>query len=45
VLYSFRDGNDGATPYGGLFLDDKDNLYGTTSEGGVNGFGTVFEIR
>jgi uncharacterized repeat protein (TIGR03803 family) len=45
VLYSFLDGNDGATPYGGAILDDKDNLYGTTSEGGVNGFGTVFEIR
>jgi uncharacterized repeat protein (TIGR03803 family) len=31
-------------PYGGLVLDSKGNLYGTTYRGGVSGYGTVFEV-
>jgi uncharacterized repeat protein (TIGR03803 family) len=45
VLYAFKDAKDGATPYGGLILDKKDNLYGTTSEGGADNYGTVFELH
>ena len=44
VLYSFQGGTDGATPVGGLVLDPKGNLYGTTYVGGANSRGTVFEI-
>src|ERR1035437_8164287 len=45
VLYNFTDSNgDGARPYGGLIFDTTGNLYGTTSGGGANGGGTVFEL-
>lgn len=46
VLYSFNDSdaNDGADPYAPLIMDRKGNLYGTTSEGGAHGQGTVFKI-
>jgi uncharacterized repeat protein (TIGR03803 family) len=57
VLYSFkgveagRDFGDGANPNGGLVLDDKGAIYGTTLIGGYNcphdngqGCGTVFEL-
>jgi hypothetical protein len=30
VLYSFKGGNDGASPQGSLLADSKGNLYGTT---------------
>ena len=32
------------TPSGGLIMDSSGNLYGTTSEGGASGDGTVFEL-
>ncbi len=38
VLHSFTGIPDGALPQGGLVLDSAGNLYGTTSEGGSNGF-------
>jgi uncharacterized repeat protein (TIGR03803 family) len=45
VLYSFTNsGGDGGYPYGGVIVDGSGNLYGTTSQGGANGFGTVFEL-
>jgi len=44
VLYSFTGGNDGETPIGNLIVDAAGNLYGTASEGGINGGGTVFEL-
>jgi uncharacterized repeat protein (TIGR03803 family) len=50
VLYSFLAGNDGKNPYGGVTLDAKGNLYGTTVSGGSggtcsgDGCGTVFKL-
>ncbi len=44
VIYRFRGGSDdGAQPDAGL-LDVNGTLYGTTSYGGTNGYGTVFSI-
>jgi uncharacterized repeat protein (TIGR03803 family) len=37
-------GDDGAYLYGGVILDSKGNLYGTTFRGGVSDEGTVFEL-
>ncbi len=42
VLHTFT-GTDGANPSAKL-IDVKGTLYGTTSEGGANGYGTVFSI-
>ncbi len=45
ILHSFiPSGADGIQPMAGLIMDASDNLYGTTSEGGANGNGTVFEL-
>ena len=47
VLHSFGRayvGPDGSQPYGGVVLDKKGNLYGTTGLGGANNSGTVFEM-
>jgi uncharacterized repeat protein (TIGR03803 family) len=45
VLYSFgSQGGDGYYPYAGLTFDKKGNLYGTTLNGGTDGWGTVFEL-
>jgi uncharacterized repeat protein (TIGR03803 family) len=41
VLYSFQNGNDGASPNPGLVFDAAGNLYGTSSS---RGFGSVFEL-
>ncbi len=43
VLYRFR-GKNGSKPYAGLIFDNKGALYGTTSEGGAYGKGTVFRL-
>ncbi len=42
-LYSFG-GPDGERPFAGLLQATDGNFYGTTSEGGTNGYGTVFKI-
>jgi uncharacterized repeat protein (TIGR03803 family) len=42
-LHDFN-GGDGANPLGGVTLDAKGNLYGTTSAGGAYGLGVVWEI-
>jgi uncharacterized repeat protein (TIGR03803 family) len=44
VLYSFTGGRDGSQPLAGLIFDQAGNVYGTTSEGGAAGLGTVFEL-
>lgn len=44
VLYSFKGGSDGAYPYAGLLADAIGNLYGTTSGGDANDYGTVFKL-
>jgi len=43
TLHSFNQ-SDGSNPYAGLMQATNGNLYGTTSAGGANGDGTVFEI-
>jgi uncharacterized repeat protein (TIGR03803 family) len=44
VLHSFGGGTDGANPWAGVTRDAEGNLYGTTSVGGTNAYGTVFEL-
>jgi uncharacterized repeat protein (TIGR03803 family) len=44
TLTSFDNAN-GAFPEGRLLIDSAGNLYGTTSAGGANGDGTVFELQ
>lgn len=44
VLYSFSGGSDGAYPEDNLILDGAGNLYGTASQGGAYGNGTVFKL-
>jgi uncharacterized repeat protein (TIGR03803 family) len=43
TLVSFE-GGDGNFPSGSLIADAAGDLFGTTSQGGADGFGTVFEI-
>ncbi len=43
-VYSFGNGTDGTIPEGSLIFDSAGNLYGTTSEGGIRGLGTVFKL-
>jgi len=43
ILVTFN-GADGDGPDGGLIMDANGNLFGTTSAGGANNDGTVFEI-
>jgi uncharacterized repeat protein (TIGR03803 family) len=43
TLASFT-GTNGEGPYGGVIMDSRGNLYGTTVGGGASGDGTVFEL-
>ncbi len=45
-LHVFGEGTDGAFPQGGVSVDSRGNLYGTTIEGGSGngGYGTVWQI-
>jgi len=43
-IYSFAGLMDGANPWASVFVDGAGNLYGTTFQGGANGFGTVFKL-
>ena len=50
VLHNFAGGQDGSYPYGGVVMDKKGDLYGTTTFGGNGagcantGCGVVFEV-
>src|SRR5579872_6128059 len=45
VVHAFTGGTDGGGGSAGrLLLDDRENLYGVCTVGGVNGFGTVYEV-
>ncbi len=44
VIHSFACSGDGAVPLSGMIFDAMGNLYGTTSQGGADQFGTVFKI-
>ncbi len=44
VLYSFTGGADGASPFAGVILDAKGNVYGDTEAGGASGLGAVYEL-
>lgn len=43
VLHDFS-GTDGQAPDSGLVFDSHGNLYGTTFQGGVYGYGTIYEV-
>jgi uncharacterized repeat protein (TIGR03803 family) len=48
VLYGFcglQNCTDGSEPAASLTLDKKGNVFGTTSTGGANNYGTVFELK
>jgi uncharacterized repeat protein (TIGR03803 family) len=44
VLHSFHMTLRGEYPNGGLIADSVGNLYGVTSNGGIDNYGTVFEL-
>lgn len=44
LLHDFTGGTDGKYLYGGLILDPKGRIYGTTINGGTGGYGTVWRI-
>lgn len=44
ILLNIGNGADGSAPYCSLVFDRSGNLYGTTSAGGVDYGGTVFEL-
>ncbi|HOC54384.1 MAG TPA: immunoglobulin domain-containing protein [Verrucomicrobiota bacterium] len=43
-LYPFTDGLDGGFPAAGLWRGDDGYFYGSTYNGGANGYGTIFQI-
>jgi len=45
ILHDFANSTqDGCNPRGGVVFDSRGRLYGTTSGGGAQGFGTVYEL-
>jgi len=45
VLHGFTGGADGSTPFAGVILGPAGKLYGTTTAGGQENAGVVFEIK
>jgi hypothetical protein len=44
VLHRFTGGNDGGVPMAALVMDANGVLYGTASQGGLYGYGTVYTL-
>jgi uncharacterized repeat protein (TIGR03803 family) len=44
IIYAFTGGTDRGSPTSGVLLDASGNLYGETSSGGTNGWGTIYQI-
>jgi uncharacterized repeat protein (TIGR03803 family) len=44
TIYNFSNSPAGALPYGGLILGTNGDFYGTSAEGGNNGYGTTFSV-
>jgi uncharacterized repeat protein (TIGR03803 family) len=44
ILHNFNPSTDGSGPVAGLTQGPKGSLYGTNANGGINNFGTVFEL-
>ncbi len=44
ILFAFTGGDEGRYPAAGLIFDKNGNLYGTTTDGGSGGGGTIFEL-
>src|ERR1041384_1357071 len=44
VLHTFEGGQDGARPIANVVLGRSGTLYGTTTEGGADDYGTVFQV-
>jgi uncharacterized repeat protein (TIGR03803 family) len=44
VLYSFTGGSDGAYPFTRLVSDSAGNFYGEATSGGIDNYGTIFEL-
>ncbi|HEV3059918.1 MAG TPA: choice-of-anchor tandem repeat GloVer-containing protein, partial [Vicinamibacterales bacterium] len=44
VLHAFTGGADGAQPYAAVVRGQDGNFYGTTRDGGLTNFGTVFRV-
>ncbi len=44
VLFSFDEGEDGATPADALIQGSDGNFYGTAFQGGLYGFGSIFQM-
>ena len=44
-LYAFHGGNDGRVPGANVVFGPDGSLYSTTSEGGAQGYGTVFKLQ
>lgn len=43
-VYNFSGGSNGADPAGALIIGDDGNFYGTTYNGGVSNWGTIFRL-
>jgi len=44
-LYVFTGGSDGQFSFSNLVFDNHGNFYGTTKQGGANGYGVIFKVK
>jgi len=44
IIHNFGNGSDGQYPWTGLIFDRSGNLYGTTSSGGANRKGAIYQL-